>query len=372
MKVCPASIRRTIRGRNSSLSKAIVCENGENYETGCSDSDCLLNHHHSPVTPCASKKSPEAAAMAQVVEGLPLCTDINAMLFSSIPQHVISPVSEAPMKSLSYSLFRRDDHCRSCSSHSLIPFSAPFPKRLGSSGMTTPSETALDVPVGSSMLELLTDFKSATSGAQLGRSRIVRASSPVVVRHSSFHDVRYIMDDWGHLKPRRPIVRVRSMEVFGTTKRDDVSFHPGLVVSPVPRPSDGLVLDVCVSSDHGGKEVLDFMSKRPRPINVQLANAPFLVHPQLIPEHQVSPTLSPWRFSYSRHNRDDLQKAVDISEGSTITPRLSRNCSGTISSEADSIPPTPNSAASVWSQDSAPNSAMFWDMNAWAYASEYL
>ena len=373
-------IGKTIRERHPGFSEVTVSENNEDYEVDCSDSDCLIGRRQrSPVAPRASIKSPEIFSQSNTIDGLPLPPSQNATLLFTTPRLLISPVSEFPARSLSCGGPPQvDDHC-SDSSQSLTPLSALFSQSPNFSRVTMPSETELDVLLGSNTPELLTE-ESATREVRLGRSFIVPASSSVVVKRSCARDFRYITSEWSNLTPRRSVIRTRSMEVFGTVKGDEIPFHFESAASPGLQPSYRLVLDVDVSSNHDGKE--DSMTKRPEqrpePINVQMANAPFRVRSQLTPEpgYQVS-LASPWRCSYSRVSnssqiRDVSHKleTTDLTEGKTTTLCLSGTCTDAIRTEVDSLPPTPNSSASVWSQDSAPNSAIFWDINAREYASE--
>ena len=154
------------------------------------------------------------------------------------------------------------------------------------------------------------------------------------------------------------------MDAFGTTQKVDIPLDPALALYPPP-----LSLAKCeVHSDstQPGEDLSAPSSRRsvPGPINVQAANAPFLVRSQQSPELEadVSPALSPFWVPSCRVSSG----AADVRE-SISSPALSCFKTGAVNGEVDFLPSTPSSAASVWSQDSAPNSAVFWDANARAY-----
>ena len=312
------------------------------YETACLDSDDEAEQQHGPVMPRALTRFQEHSPRSRSIEGLPFVTDRVHSPFSTTPRlHGSESLAFCGERTSAH----EGDHY-----DSLPPFSKVSTRVLMSSERRAILYTERDVLLCSSM-ELPNDVSSSSP---LRRSFISRASSSFAAKHSHAHDLSYITHDWEEQRPRS----LREIE------RDEILVNPDSVLRAAPQSP---VSDV-QSSNQSGKVFVP-MSNSPGPNIFQKPNAAFIVSS---PQPQMSSALSPWRCSYSKVKKADQGQhcSYTATEGKAVTSRLLGTRADVFGKEVDSLPPTPSSAASVWSQDSAPNSAIFWNATAREYDSD--
>lgn len=304
----------------------------------CLDSDDEAEQQHGPAMPRALTRFQEHSPRSRSIEGLPSVTDRLYLPFSTTPRLHGSESSAFCGERTSA---HEGDYYNS------LP---PFFKVPMSSGRRAILDTERDVLLCSSM-ELPNDVSSSIP---LRRSLIGRATSSFAANHSHAHDLSYITHDWEKQTSRS----LREIE------RDEVLVNPNSVFRAAPQSP---VSDV-QSSNQSGKVFVP-MSNPPGPNIFQEPNAAFIVSS---PQSQISSALSPWRCSYSKVKKANQGRhcSYTATEGKAVMSRLLGTCTDALGKEVDSLPPTPSSAASVWSQDSAPNSAIFWNATAREYGSD--